>query len=180
MCRARATLFLDAGHILGSASVFLEFEENGQRHRVLFSGDLGYSGRVILRDLAKRHRGNEMLLFIFDLTRQHSAKVVQLFGHRLNNVVHTDNSDKLRVPGDDYTSDAVFFHRRSDLEEIGIGTDSCWFSGAQIRHADRLGIESAIEPKRTLRRVASQHLLERTPSIPKRDPRRHPPNMKPK
>jgi len=45
----RAT-FLDAGHILGSASVFLELEEDGRRRSVLFSGDLGNSGRPLLRD----------------------------------------------------------------------------------------------------------------------------------
>jgi metallo-beta-lactamase family protein len=45
----RAT-FLDAGHILGSASIVLELEEDGRQHRLLFSGDLGYSGRAILRD----------------------------------------------------------------------------------------------------------------------------------
>jgi metallo-beta-lactamase family protein len=45
----RAT-FLDAGHILGSASILLELDEGGQHRRVLFSGDLGYSQRVILRD----------------------------------------------------------------------------------------------------------------------------------
>ncbi|MDX2478672.1 MAG: MBL fold metallo-hydrolase, partial [Gammaproteobacteria bacterium] len=44
--------FLDAGHILGSASIMLELEEDGQNHRILFSGDLGYSGRAILRDPA--------------------------------------------------------------------------------------------------------------------------------
>jgi metallo-beta-lactamase family protein len=42
--------FLDAGHILGSASVFLELEEQGHRCSVLFSGDLGNSGRPLLRD----------------------------------------------------------------------------------------------------------------------------------
>lgn len=45
----RAT-FIDAGHILGSASILLELEEAGARHRLLFSGDLGNSGRAILRD----------------------------------------------------------------------------------------------------------------------------------
>ena len=45
----RAT-FIDAGHILGSASVYLELEEQGQKRSVLFSGDLGNSGRPLLRD----------------------------------------------------------------------------------------------------------------------------------
>lgn len=42
--------FLDAGHILGSACIFLELEENGRRRTVLFSGDLGNDNRPILRD----------------------------------------------------------------------------------------------------------------------------------
>jgi metallo-beta-lactamase family protein len=45
----RAT-FIDAGHILGSACIFLELEEKGNRRTVLFSGDLGNSNRPILRD----------------------------------------------------------------------------------------------------------------------------------
>jgi len=45
----RAT-FINAGHILGSASIFLELEEGEQKHRLLFSGDLGYSNRAILRN----------------------------------------------------------------------------------------------------------------------------------
>jgi metallo-beta-lactamase family protein len=43
--------FLDAGHILGSALVFLEIEEPGhEQTRVLFSGDLGRDDMPILRD----------------------------------------------------------------------------------------------------------------------------------
>ncbi len=49
--KIRAT-FIDAGHILGSACVLLELEEGGEQRRVLFSGDLGYSNRAILRDSA--------------------------------------------------------------------------------------------------------------------------------
>jgi metallo-beta-lactamase family protein len=42
--------FLDAGHILGSASLLLELQEPGVRRRVLFSGDIGNAGRPLLRD----------------------------------------------------------------------------------------------------------------------------------
>jgi metallo-beta-lactamase family protein len=42
--------FLDAGHILGSASLLLELQEQGARRRVLFSGDVGNAGRPLLRD----------------------------------------------------------------------------------------------------------------------------------
>ena len=45
----RAT-FLDAGHILGSASICLELVEHGRRCSVAFSGDLGNAGRPLLRD----------------------------------------------------------------------------------------------------------------------------------
>ncbi|MGO8756355.1 MAG: MBL fold metallo-hydrolase RNA specificity domain-containing protein [Gallionellaceae bacterium] len=45
----RATFF-DAGHILGSASILFELEEQGRRRSVLFSGDLGNIGRPLLRD----------------------------------------------------------------------------------------------------------------------------------
>ena len=47
----RAT-FVDAGHILGSACVFLQLEDQGRSRSLLFSGDLGNSGRPILRDPA--------------------------------------------------------------------------------------------------------------------------------
>jgi metallo-beta-lactamase family protein len=44
----RATFF-NAGHILGSASVLLEFDESGRHRTVLFSGDIGTPGRPLLR-----------------------------------------------------------------------------------------------------------------------------------
>ena len=42
--------FLDAGHILGSASILLELDDGHIQRRMLFSGDLGNSGRPIVRD----------------------------------------------------------------------------------------------------------------------------------
>jgi len=42
--------FRDAGHILGSAQVVLDIQENGRKFRYLFSGDVGRGEDEILRD----------------------------------------------------------------------------------------------------------------------------------
>ena len=42
--------FVDAGHILGSASVILDVEEAGRSQRLVFSGDVGRNGLPIIRD----------------------------------------------------------------------------------------------------------------------------------
>lgn len=42
--------FLEAGHILGAAMLYLEIEENGKKTRFGFSGDLGRSNLPIIRD----------------------------------------------------------------------------------------------------------------------------------
>lgn len=42
--------FVDAGHILGSASVILDVEEAGRSQRLIFSGDVGRKGLPIIRD----------------------------------------------------------------------------------------------------------------------------------
>lgn len=48
--RGVTATFYDAGHILGSASVVLDIEENGRHCRLAFSGDIGRLNLPILRD----------------------------------------------------------------------------------------------------------------------------------
>jgi metallo-beta-lactamase family protein len=42
--------FIDAGHILGSAAILLDLEENGRKTRLWFSGDIGRPDKPLLRD----------------------------------------------------------------------------------------------------------------------------------
>ena len=42
--------FRDAGHLLGSSSIYLELEEAGIRKSIVFSGDLGNHTRPLIRD----------------------------------------------------------------------------------------------------------------------------------
>lgn len=44
--------FVEAGHMLGSASIVLSVEEGGRRRQVVFSGDIGPWGAPLLRDPA--------------------------------------------------------------------------------------------------------------------------------
>jgi metallo-beta-lactamase family protein len=42
--------FVDAGHIMGSAAVVLDIEENGRKYRLWFSGDIGRRDLPLLKD----------------------------------------------------------------------------------------------------------------------------------
>lgn len=56
--------FIDAGHILGSAQVILDIEdqEDGQRKRLLFSGDVGRGENDLLRNPAPCERVDFLLM----------------------------------------------------------------------------------------------------------------------
>ncbi len=45
--------FIDAGHLLGSASVEVNASENGETRKILFSGDIGNSNRPLIKNPQK-------------------------------------------------------------------------------------------------------------------------------
>lgn len=53
VCPGVKATFIDAGHILGSANIYLQLEEEGRDVSILFSGDLGNYHRAVLRDPSK-------------------------------------------------------------------------------------------------------------------------------
>ena len=50
LCEGVTLEFVDAGHLLGSASIIVDAEEEGVQRRLVFSGDLGNVDQPIIRD----------------------------------------------------------------------------------------------------------------------------------
>ena len=50
ICDGITIRFADAGHLLGSSSIYVTVCENGQEKTILFSGDLGNVARPLIRD----------------------------------------------------------------------------------------------------------------------------------
>jgi metallo-beta-lactamase family protein len=68
----RAT-FVDAGHILGSASVILECTEGSTQRRLVFSGDVGRWGLPIIRDPKPPHGADAVIMESTYGDREHES-----------------------------------------------------------------------------------------------------------
>ncbi len=77
--------FIDAGHILGSASVVLDIDDRGRRVRLAFTGDIGRKGLPILRD--PEHPAPPLDAVVMEST----------YGNRLHGSVAQMHDDLARV-----------------------------------------------------------------------------------
>lgn len=66
--------FIDAGHLLGSASIEITVTENGETKTLLFSGDLGNIRRPLIRDPQKPDKADYVIIESTYGTRTHGER----------------------------------------------------------------------------------------------------------
>ncbi len=89
--------FQDAGHILGSASIEVWLTENNVTKKIVFSGDLGQPGRLIVRDptpikeadvlLVESTYGNRLHKTIDDTKAELLKAIDETFNRKKGNVI---------------------------------------------------------------------------------------------
>jgi metallo-beta-lactamase family protein len=123
-------MFVDAGHLLGSAMVSLRMDGPGGGRRLTFTGDLGRPGLPILRDPAPVPPGD--LLISESTYGGHTHEPVEETAERLGQVVRqtADRGGKLLIPAFSVgrTQTIVYFlHqliRAGQLPDLPIYVDS--------------------------------------------------------
>ena len=92
-------MYRDAGHILGSASVLLEIEENGKCTRIGFTGDIGRPNRPILGDPQPMEPADYLICESTYGDREHESAPNEI-EHFVRIVQHTcvEKKGKLIIP----------------------------------------------------------------------------------
>jgi metallo-beta-lactamase family protein len=90
--------FVEAGHLLGSASIELTVRSNGQTRVVIFSGDLGPQGTPILNDYVRPKTGD--LVFLESTYGDHNHRSLADTLAEFDDIVHTaaQQRGKILVP----------------------------------------------------------------------------------
>jgi metallo-beta-lactamase family protein len=114
--------FIEAGHILGSATIVLDIEERGKRLRLALTGDLGRKGLPILRDPEQPEPPLDAIV------------MESTYGNRAHGSVAQMNSDLERVIKETVTRGGKVI-----VPAFAVGrTQELLFALAQLHQAGRL------------------------------------------
>jgi metallo-beta-lactamase family protein len=113
--------FYDAGHVLGSAITVLDIEEEGDKRRLVFSGDIGRKHIPILKDPTLVPDANIMLLESTYGNREHDP--IEVADDRLADAVNAiyKRKGKIIIPSFalERAQDLIYsFHRLLKLRKI--------------------------------------------------------------
>ncbi|WP_455220218.1 MBL fold metallo-hydrolase RNA specificity domain-containing protein [Kaarinaea lacus] len=120
----------DAGHILGSAIVEIDIIEGGRKRKLVFSGDLGNSYAALLRDPAKLHQADVLLLESTYGDRNH--KPLQETLDEFRDVIHqaNENGGNVLIPAFAVgrTQEIIFYlgemYQKGELNHQAVFLDS--------------------------------------------------------
>ena len=114
--------FRDAGHILGSAGVWLTLEEEGRQARVVFSGDVGQFDSPILRDPAGDGAADVIVMESTYGNRLHRerADTLREFGEILR-AARQDGGNVLIPAFAVGRSQEILYELASHFDEWGVG-----------------------------------------------------------
>ncbi len=120
----------DAGHILGSAIVEIDIKEGGQTRKLVFSGDLGNSYAALLRDPAKLHQADVLMLESTYGDRNH--KPLQETLDEFRDVIHqaNENGGNVLIPAFAVgrTQEIIFYlgelYQKGELNHPAVFLDS--------------------------------------------------------
>ncbi len=96
ICEGVAARFVDVGHLLGSSSIEIWAEEDGQKKTIVFSGDIGNSNQPLLKDPSYINQADVVVMESTYGNRSHPprpnyigdlAKVIQRTFDRGGNIV---------------------------------------------------------------------------------------------
>ena len=90
--------FIDAGHLLGSASIEITVCENGKEQTILFSGDLGNTDRPLIRDPQKPDKADYVVIESTYGDRLHGPR--KDYETQLTNIIQTtlDRGGNVIIP----------------------------------------------------------------------------------
>ncbi len=90
--------FKDAGHVLGSSMIVVDYTERGGKRRLIFSGDIGRKNMPILRDPWKTSEADAVIMESTYGDRDHDP--IETLDNKLADIVNRthDRGGKLIVP----------------------------------------------------------------------------------